>query len=442
VPVVTAPGRHLLVLPGIGGPTPRLIVPSIGDLASASWIHHAEDLYDTDRDIPAMTTVRDLPLMRRSGEVIAVESDREVVDAARDLHRRRPIDGVLTFSESSVVVAAEIAAELGLRQNSPCTARLLTDKHAQRQALDKAGIPVPAYAPIRSAADIDDAAAEVGFPAVLKPVRGGGSMLTTPVASADQLRDAATAGLATLAATASMRGKARLLRGADEPYLLLEALLPGTPWREDARYGDYVSVESAIYDGAVRHLSVSDKAPLAAGFRENGSFAPSTLPPDRVRLLHETATAALEALGVTHGITHTEIKLTADGPRIIEVNGRLGGGVWRLLELSADYDVMAEAAHAALGLRPMCSVTPVRHAAFLTPCLDADLSGRALTVTVDPAFAGRPGVCEFLDARVSTFDVTMGGGIAALAVVTGSTADEVQAHALALRESITVGVPE
>jgi biotin carboxylase len=430
--------RRLLVIPGIGGPTPQLVLRSAGDLAALQWIHHAEDLYDTDRDVPAMTTGRDLPLMRAAGEVIPVTSDDELFDAAVAMHKRSPLDGVLTFSESAVAVAARIADALGLRHNPPATAALLTNKHRQRAALDAAGIPVPAYAPIRTGADLAGAAERVGFPSVLKPVQGGGSMLTTLVESAEQLDAAATAGLATLATAASLRGKARLLRGAEPPYLLLEALLPGAAWRADPRYGDYVSVESAAYDGQLQHLSVSDKAPLSGGFRENASFAPSTLPADRLAQLYDMTAAALRALGVVHGITHTELKLTADGPRIIEVNGRLGGGVWRLLELAAGYDVIAEAAHAALGLRAMAPVRFSRHAGFLTPMLDAALSGQRIAVTIDPGYPGRGGIHEFLDARVSTFDAALGGGVAALAVVAGDHAEDVQDHASALRDAIHI----
>jgi hypothetical protein len=45
---------------------------------------------------------------------------------------------------------------------------------------------------------------------------------------------------------------------------------------------------------------------------------------------------AIEALGVTTGCLHSEIKFTPDGPRIIEVNGRVGGGVPEMLGRAAD----------------------------------------------------------------------------------------------------------
>lgn len=52
--------------------------------------------------------------------------------------------------------------------------------------------------------------------------------------------------------------------------------------------------------------------------------------PPAARVL-ELAGAALRALGITDGVTHVEIELTSDGPRLIEVNGRMGGYVHALL---------------------------------------------------------------------------------------------------------------
>jgi biotin carboxylase len=61
------------------------------------------------------------------------------------------------------------------------------------------------------------------------------------------------------------------------------------------------------------------------------------------------ASAAITALGVTIGCLHTEIKLTPDGPRVIEVNGRAGGGVPDMLVAVADVDLLAIAMRIALG---------------------------------------------------------------------------------------------
>ena len=56
-------------------------------------------------------------------------------------------------------------------------------------------------------------------------------------------------------------------------------------------------------------------------------------------MLHALTTMAgrtIEALGIQDSVVHTENKLTPDGPKLIEVNGRLGGRPpFVLLEVSS-----------------------------------------------------------------------------------------------------------
>ena len=50
---------------------------------------------------------------------------------------------------------------------------------------------------------------------------------------------------------------------------------------------------------------------------------------------------------------HTEIKFTPDGPRIIEVNGRVGGGIPELVTLAgSDASILRLAMELALGVPP------------------------------------------------------------------------------------------
>ena len=89
---------------------------------------------------------------------------------------------------------------------------------------------------------------------------------------------------------------------------------------------DYVSVETFVSCGRTSHAAVTGKIALADPFRETGSFIPAHLSADTLNAVLDVASAAVDAIGVTLGAFHTEIKLTPDGPRVIEVNGRLGGG--------------------------------------------------------------------------------------------------------------------
>jgi biotin carboxylase len=54
-------------------------------------------------------------------------------------------------------------------------------------------------------------------------------------------------------------------------------------------------------------------------------------------------------LDVTTGCLHSEIKFTPDGPRLIEVNGRVGGGVPEMLGRAAGIDLIEITLRVALG---------------------------------------------------------------------------------------------
>jgi biotin carboxylase len=101
---------------------------------------------------------------------------------------------------------------------------------------------------------------------------------------------------------------------------------------------------------------------------------PSTLSEARRAEVLALTTAALTALGVRHGITHTEVKLTPGGPRIIEVNGRLGGYVAELVRRARGFDLVRAALTVALGRPGDPPPTAYRRHAFqffLTPPMDA-----------------------------------------------------------------------
>ncbi|AUG80514.1 hypothetical protein CFP65_5832 [Kitasatospora sp. MMS16-BH015] len=272
-----------------------------------------------------------LPLIRRGGETVLLTGDH-----AQDVATVRAVglDGIVTFSEQQLARTALFAEGAGLVSHTPATVRLLTDKLAQRERLARAGVdtvpscPVPTVQALRAAL-----LAPVGLPAVLKPRTGSGSrethLITDPETGSRLLR--------------------RALAGAVAEEFVLESYLAGA---DTAPFGDYVSVESAVVDGRVHHLAVTGKLPLAPPFRETAQFWPSQLPGPEREGVERLATGALRALGVTTGITHTEIKLTPAGPRIIEVNGRLGGLVQELAVRAAGLDLVGLSGAIALGERP------------------------------------------------------------------------------------------
>ncbi len=82
--------------------------------------------------------------------------------------------------------------------------------------------------------------------------------------------------------------------------------------------------------------------------RETGFFVPSTLTVEASQAAQLAATSALNALDVRWGCAHTELKFTADGPQVLEINGRVGGGVPEMMQLTSHVDLIRQVMRIAL----------------------------------------------------------------------------------------------
>lgn len=360
----------LLVMHDVGAARPTGIV--------ASARAHCDTVFLADLSRPAVAA--ELAAAGPAVEVLDVRglSPDELVAAAVELAP----SGVVAFSDSQLESAARVAAACGLPYHRLDVVARLADKLLQRRALAEAGVQATVSVPVGAAADLPDALARTGLPAVLKPRRGAGSVDTCLVRSAVECATA----------YAELFGDGTRACVLEE-YLCGDPALAGEPW------GDYVSVESIVRDGRIRTIAVTGKLKLVPPFRETGMFVPAVLPPGAEAELIRLERAALRAVGVEHGTTHTELKLTPDGPRVIEVNGRLGGHVTDILRRACGVDLLELTVLAALGLPsdpPEPRWTQVAFQYLLTAPDDHAAPG-------DPDrlddLADLPGV-EFVDAAV------------------------------------------
>jgi biotin carboxylase len=271
-----------------------------------------------------------LPILKALGTV--VEDTGSVDEVGRRLLELE-VTGIVTFTEFLVARTAAVAARCGLSYHSEEVAAALTDKNLQRRRLADGGVRTPRFVTIDGPADVGMALDAVGVPAVLKPRSGGGSRNTTAVA-----------------------GRADLVAAVDEflaggeTALVLEEQLIGDPSVAGPQWGDYVSVESVTVGGETRQIGVTGKLPLLEPFREQGHFFPAQIPAETYTQACQVTTEAIRALGIVTGVSHTELKLTGDGPVVIEVNGRLGGHISDLVKRSAGIDMIRLAMSVALGL--------------------------------------------------------------------------------------------
>jgi glutathione synthase/RimK-type ligase-like ATP-grasp enzyme len=376
-----------------------------------------------DTSVPGMGEMTDL--LNRFGAVVDLDG-ASVEQAVKLLGDWEP-DGMTTYLDAGMVELACVAEGLGLPFHSPATAAALTDKARQRQALADAGLDMPPCRlvhPDHSEAGLSAVEAEVGWPAVLKPRSAQGSRCTFLVRDGAEVR--------------------RLLDtlGPHRPEMVLEGYLPDDPARAGDPYGGYVSVESVVADGAVSHLALTGRFPPAENFRETGFFIPAALDADSRSAVLDLATRAIAALGVHTGCLHTEVKFTADGPRIIEVNGRLGGGVPEMLERAAGVSLLDLTLRVALGesvsVDGPVATSRIGYRFFLQP------------PTVSATVTAVEGITDLSDrAEVDTVSLHQAPGAALdwrdgsgnhIVAVVGSTDDEAQLQAAyrLLHQKVTV----
>ena len=247
--------------------------------------------------------------------VVSVEDEA----AISQLARAEEVDGIIAPGiDWPVAIAARIAAHAGLPHPlAPETAALTVLKHRQRKRFAERGVPQPRWEVATSANE------ELSIPAVVKPVDQQGQRGLAVV------EDRADLGAAIAAAVeASRNGLA-----------LIEELVPGPE----------VTVNGFSIGGVFHPLTVTDR--LTAGGEAFGVALAHVWPSAHsVGDAVEAARLAADALGVTDGPTYTQIVLGPDGPRVMELAARLGGGHdAELCRVALGIDLNGLALAAALG---------------------------------------------------------------------------------------------
>jgi biotin carboxylase len=244
--------------------------------------------------------------------IVSTEDERGIERLA---HAER-VDGVIAPGiDFPVAIAARVARGLGLPHPlSPEAAVLATNKLRQRERLAQAGVPQP------STHVLDAGGATVDLPCVVKaPDRQGQRGLTL-------VRDRAE-----LAAAIKRARKA-----SRSGHVLVEELVAGPE----------VTVNAFSIGGRFHPLTVTDR--LTAEPPAFGVALAHVWPASHEPV--EVARHAAKALGITDGPTYTQLRIEPDGPRVIELAARLGGGHdAELCETALGVDLNGLALAAALG---------------------------------------------------------------------------------------------
>ena len=239
--------------------------------------------------------------------------------------------GIFCYDEMRVEQAATAAHALDLPGPPPEAVAACRDKWRTRELLAAAGLAV-ASAAVADLAAAEKAAADIGYPVVVKPRNQGASRGVRLVTHPDLLGPAVAAALA------------ETWPGVPTP--------PRPALVEEYLHGPEASVDSLVHRGVVTPVVIARKRTgFAPAFEEVGHDIDTADPLYDDGDLRDVLTRAHAALGFDHGVTHTELRLTPAGPRVVEVNARLGGDLIPYAgTLATGVDLAAATARLACGV--------------------------------------------------------------------------------------------
>lgn len=244
-----------------------------------------------------------------------------------EVSKANKIDGIMTLaSDRPVNTVAEVSKEMGFPFMTPEDALLATNKDAMRLRLKSKGVPIPKFEVVHNLNEFNKAVSEFGREFIIKPADNSGGR------GINLVKDP---------------------KDAEAAYQYsYQCSNNGTVLIEEYMRGHEVSVESITQLGKTSIIAITDKLTTEEPyFVEIGHTIQSSLSFDMKEKIKDIAIKTINAVGVVNGPSHTEIKITEDGPKVVEIGARLGGGniTSDLVPLATGIDMLELSIKLAMG---------------------------------------------------------------------------------------------
>ena len=243
------------------------------------------------------------------------------VPAVLKCAKKHRVDGVMTLaSDMPMRTVAVVAKEMGLVGISGDTALKATNKACMRMALQEYNVAIPRFFKVSNREEYDRAVSNFQIPFMVKPADNSGSRGIIKISDPNDKT-------AVNDAYDYSRGFSR----------------NGDVVVEEFMSGPEVSVETLTVNGECHVIQITDKLTTGAPhFVEMGHSQPSRLGEATKQEIIRVAKEANRAIGICNGPSHTEIIVTDEGPKIVELGARLGGDciTTHLVPLSTGIDMV------------------------------------------------------------------------------------------------------
>ena len=286
-------------------------------------------------------SILQLPAIKKAKEMglytIAVDMDKDAIgfkysdknyqvstvdiDGVLEVVKKEKPDGIMTLAtDKPVYTIAKVSEYMGYNIMSVDTAIRVTNKAKMRQALKDKNVPIPEFYVVSDYKEYIRATKNFEERFIVKPVDSSGSRGIYLINDKNDKNDVEKAFL-----------HSKQFSSTGE--VLVEEFMTGPE----------VSVETLTVNGQTIIIAITDKVTSGAPFFvEKGHAMPSQLNEDVKVQISNVAIKAIDALGIIEGPSHTEIKVTESGPKIVEVGARLGGDniTTELVPLSTGIDMV------------------------------------------------------------------------------------------------------
>ena len=258
-------------------------------------------------------------------QVPRILDEDDVIRRVHNWVRGREIDRVLANWEVLVMTAARLRERFGVPGMSVDTVRGFRDKQLMKERVKAAGLRVPKSRRVRTADEAREAAEEIGYPLILKPIAGAGSADTYRVDDDQELSQV-------LAAMGHVQ------EASCEEFI----------------EGEEFTFDTVCVDGEPVYMNVAQYLPPPLIARSQESVSPIII---TVRDLSQPKLAGgielgknvLKALNMGDGFTHMEWFLTSKGEAVFgEIGCRPGGAhLVDQMNYTNDVDLFREWARAS-----------------------------------------------------------------------------------------------
>jgi len=290
-----------------------------------------------------------------------VRSPTSVLQAIHDSQYQQ-FDAIIPATDYVTAVTAKVAEKLQMFGTSYFAAECARNKDLARIQYAKKGVPSAKFAVIKTMAEALTAVESIGFPVVLKPTNTASSIDVFYIENTTQLRQ--------------RFAQIRMLKQSYLQFKVRREFII-----EEFLSGPEFSVELFLNHDKIAFAEVTEKQTTQPPyFVELRHVFPTTIDVDRKAEIIDVAYQAVRALDFHNGPTHVEIRLTATGARVVEVNGRPGGDSITSDLISDAYGINIFEKTIELYLNQTIVMEPARHNAAAISFLFADHAGRFKSV--------------------------------------------------------------